>query len=85
MQEYFRAERLTRNISSVIGRDTILPHSPISCSSQRHGSLLQRPALPGNLFCVNVELKEHVRYAELQSMGIGEVCRIQACYVIRHI
>lgn len=63
-KENFRAERLTRNISFVNRRDTILPHSSISYFWQRHGSLLQRPAFPGNLFCANVELKEHVRYAE---------------------
>jgi hypothetical protein len=55
MKEYFRVERLTRHISFVIARGMILLHSPSSYCADRHGSLLQRPAFPGNLFRVNVE------------------------------
>lgn len=64
MKEYFRVEGLTTRVSFVIGRGMILPHPSISYSLERHGSLLQRPAFPGNLFCVNEKPGKYVRHAE---------------------
>lgn len=82
MKEYFRVERLTRHVSTSDGV-WFLPHSPSSYCADRHGSLLQRPAFPGNLFCVNAKARERVRHADHGNWK--GICRIQYDYFTRNI